>query len=264
MCSALCVYRLACGPLTVLSAGRSAGRRYGRTFGRPSRRAEGTAGLSAGRSAGRKYAEPISTPSPGTVKSGGRVHIVLHLLLFTLFCIYFCSHHLAFTSVHIIWHLLLVGKQSKVCKHTPSAATLALDVRKIQVGAKRPSLPPLIRKSATSAFCCKLAEPTASATRPGTCLPRANFWILLAAARRQGGTQHSASLTCLALIWAPISSEGQPLAHSNSNSFAHPRNCRQCMLYSAIPPTTPCSSSRSTSARHPARNCVDSQTHQHS
>ena len=38
-----------------------------RTFGRPSRRAEGTAGLSAGR----KYAEPIGTPNPGTVKSGG-------------------------------------------------------------------------------------------------------------------------------------------------------------------------------------------------
>ena len=44
-----------------------------RTFGRPSRRAEGTAGLSAGRSAGRKYAEPIGTPNPGTVKSGGPV-----------------------------------------------------------------------------------------------------------------------------------------------------------------------------------------------
>ena len=35
------------------------------------------------------------------------VHIILHLLLFTSFCIYFCSHHLAFTSVHIVLHLLL-------------------------------------------------------------------------------------------------------------------------------------------------------------
>ena len=42
-----------------------------RTFGRPSRRAEGTAGLSAGRAD--KYAEPIGTPNPGTVKSGGPV-----------------------------------------------------------------------------------------------------------------------------------------------------------------------------------------------
>ena len=46
-----------------LRPAESAGRRYGRTFGRPIgppkvRRAD-------------KYAEPIGTPNPGTVKSGG-------------------------------------------------------------------------------------------------------------------------------------------------------------------------------------------------